>query len=291
MQKLKKLIKKNLILYKFIKFIINPYTKYINNKIYKGNTKLNILKAFPIFEAHGWGTYPMRSKLTIQCINQIFPALAKISSESHRNIEFREKLTKSLKEKDNDLKFAKLFTKYGSDKASVHNYHILYDRLLKKINPIKKIFEIGLGTNNLDIVSTMGKEGKPGASLRAFRDYTKNAEIYGADYDKRVLFQENRIKTYFVDQTNLESFEKLSLVIGNEFDLMIDDGLHSPNANLHSLQFFMSHLKIGGYAVIEDINEATKPIWKVVSQLIEPNYKSCFIKTKSAAVFVLKRLI
>ena len=292
MKKIKKIIKKIPFLYEFVFFITKPYRNYINRKVYIGETKLNILQTFPIFEAHGWGLYPIRSKLTIQCINQMMPALAKISWQSPDNINFKNELTSYLEEKEieDDIKFANLFTKYGSDKASLHNYHALYNRLLKKTNPTKKIFEIGLGTNNLDIVSTMGKDGKPGASLRAFRDYVQSAKIYGADYDNRILFTENRIQTYFVDQTDPLTFKKLSSNIGNEFDLMIDDGLHSPNANLHSLQFFMHHLKIGGYAVIEDINKLTEPIWKVVSHLIEPNFQSAFIETKSAFVFVIKRV-
>ena len=61
---------------------------------------------------------------------------------------------------------------------------------MKSQKSVNKIFEIGLGTNNIDIVSTMGKKGHPGASLRAFRDFCPNAEIYGADFDSRILFQE-----------------------------------------------------------------------------------------------------
>ena len=96
-------------------------------------------------------------------------------------------------------------------------------------------------------------KGNPGASLRAFRDFCPNAEIYGADFDSRILFQENGIQTFYVDQTETDSLEEISKKIGNNFDLMIDDGLHSPNANLHSLKF-LPLLKVGGYAVIEDVN-------------------------------------
>ena len=43
----------------------------------------------------------------------------------------------------------------------------------------------------------MNINGKPGASLRAWRDYFENALIYGADIDKNILFKENRINTFF----------------------------------------------------------------------------------------------
>ena len=42
--------------------------------------------------------------------------------------------------------------------------------------------------------------GKPGASLRVWRDYFPNAIIYGADIDKDILFAEERIKTFYIDQ-------------------------------------------------------------------------------------------
>jgi hypothetical protein len=31
-----------------------------------------------------------------------------------------------------------------------------------------------------------------------------------------------------------------------DFDLMLDDGLHCPDANLQSLKFFLRKIKIGG---------------------------------------------
>ena len=55
----------------------------------------------------------------------------------------------------------------------------------------------------------MGPKGKPGASVRAFRDYFTKAQIFGADIDSEILFSEKRIKTYEVDQCSIDSMEKL----------------------------------------------------------------------------------
>ena len=184
----------------------------------------------------------------------------------------------------------RLFTKYGSDKSTTHNYFMLYASILNSMESVTKVLEIGLGTNYPDIVSTMGKGGRPGASLRAFRDYLSDASVFGADFDRRVLFEEERIKTYFVDQTDPDTFEELGNQIGGNFDLMIDDGLHSPNANLHSLKFFLPRLKVGGYAVIEDVNPHTVDLWKIVSSLLGEKYLSAFISTKNACVFVVKHV-
>ena len=73
----------------------------------------------------------------------------------------------------------------------------------------------------------MGTYGKPGASLRMWRDYFYNANIYGADIDKGILFNEDRINTYFVDQLDSETIKSMWNNIGlKDFDIIIDDGLH-----------------------------------------------------------------
>ena len=49
--------------------------------------------------------------------------------------------------------------KYGSDKASGHDYHNIYGPILKKRDAITGILEIGMGTNNTDVVSNIGPWG------------------------------------------------------------------------------------------------------------------------------------
>jgi hypothetical protein len=152
------------------------------------------------------------------------------------------------------------------------------------------ILEIGLGTNNLDVVSNMGQDGIPGASLRAFRDYLINSKIYGADIDKSILFSEERIETYFVDQTNDTSFENLVKNLPDYFDLIIDDGLHSPNANILTLNFALSKLKEKGWIVIEDILFETELIWKTIPYLLPSNYSCYLIKTRNCFLFAVQKI-
>ena len=286
-EQLKNFIKSNKLLFGLAKFILLLKSR----KVTEGSTKLNILRTFPMYEAHGWGLYPIRAQLTIQSVNQVIPALARFASRSEENKKFESFLLKALASEDNagESKLSKLFKSYGSDKSTTHNYYKIYNCLLKELGEPQKILEIGLGTNNVDVVSTMGKNGKPGASLRAFRDFTANAKVFGADFDSRILFTEDRIETYFVDQTNIHTFTELSQNVGSDFDLMIDDGLHSPNANLHSLHFFLQNIKVGGFAVVEDIGVLTKPIWDAVGHMIQPSYVSAFIQTKAACMFIAQR--
>jgi SAM-dependent methyltransferase len=151
------------------------------------------------------------------------------------------------------------------------------------------MLEIGLGTNNTDVVSNMGQMGRPGASLRAFRDFLPNAEIYGADIDKRILFKEERISTFFVDQTDLNSFAELDANVSKKFDLIIDDGLHSPNANIAVLIFALTRLKRDGWLVIEDVNHDALPVWQVVAALLPGDFKPYIIEARVHLVFAIQK--
>ena len=52
--------------------------------------------------------------------------------------------------------------------------------------------------------------------------------------------------TALVDQTNPDSFDQLSADIPGFLDLIIDDGLHSTDANLATLLFALAKLRPGG---------------------------------------------
>jgi hypothetical protein len=56
------------------------------------------------------------------------------------------------------------------------------------------------------------------------------------------------------------------------FDLIIDDGLHSPQANLNSLLFAMKFSKPGGLIWIEDIPLRSLEIWYLVKRLTRDHY-------------------
>jgi hypothetical protein len=121
---------------------------------------------------------------------------------------------------------------YGSDKGGngkIHNFSDYYSSIFYfRKNQIKNLLEVGLDTNNINLASNMGTDGKPLTSFRACQDYFKNSDIYGADIDKTILKNEGRIKTFFVDQTDKSSIELMFRNIGNIlFDIIIDDGLRN----------------------------------------------------------------
>ena len=101
----------------------------------------------------------------------------------------------------------------------------------------------------------MTSKGVPGASLRVWRDYFLNANIYGGDIDKDILFEENRIKTFYVNQLDANSIKSMWDAINLEnFDVIIDDGLHEPKANFNFFINSFHKLKKNGVFIIEDVS-------------------------------------
>jgi hypothetical protein len=158
--------------------------------------------------------------------------------------------------------------RYGSDKGhsdiskSWHNYTLIYYKLFKELKDKRvRIFEMGLGTNNPSVPSNMCwlNGGSPGASLRGWTEFFPNGVAYGADIDKGCLFQTDRIKTYYCDQTNSEEIKKMwnERELWEPFDIIIDDGLHEAFANICFFENSIFKLKRGGYFIIEDLLEET----------------------------------
>jgi SAM-dependent methyltransferase len=248
---------------------------------------------FPLFVPHSSGSYNDLAQLTVKAANQTFPFIVQLI-ETMTNSRFEEPVpietfsnNQSAKAAAAELKL--LFDKYGSDKATEHDYYHLYGSILSNRSATVNILEVGLGTTNKAIASNMGLRGSPGASLRAFSEFLPNAVVYGADVDRQILFSQQKIKTFFVDQTELQSFDALAASVDCDFDLVIDDGLHSPNANIATLIFAYKKLKRGGWFVVEDISLAALPVWRVVGALLPADYKSWIVAGKGGFLFAMKR--
>jgi SAM-dependent methyltransferase len=163
---------------------------------------------------------------------------------------------------------AELCDRYGSDKGEAsprqqpypwpsHSYTDLYELLFgSSRQTVQLVVECGIGTNNPDLISSMGAAGKPGASLRVWQDYFPHARIIGADIDPDILFAEGRIETFQCDQTSAESiaaFREQAGIADGTVDVVIDDGLHEFHAGVAFFEGMWSALRVGGTHVIEDI--------------------------------------
>ena len=136
--------------------------------------------------------------------------------------------------KNADCEISRLCDVYGSDKGEIgigphpypwpsHTYADFYSRLFWHCRDrVRNVFECGLGTNNPELPSSMGTSGQPGASLRVWRDFFPNAMIFGGDIDSDVLFEEHRIKTFYIDQLNPETIKSFWQAVDTiDFDFRI----------------------------------------------------------------------
>ena len=286
----KQVLKRSILLVNIVRWVRTQKEKWRGGSC--SNYKL--IARLAAFTPNTAGSLKDQSELALLCAQQVFPfigLLLNALSRSPTAVSSIDTLCTDSVSRDAARELELLFNKHGSDKAWDHNYHHLYGSFLgpRRYDTLR-VLEIGLGTNNPDVVSTMGKNGIPGASLRAFRDFLPNAEIFGADIDEPILFKEDRIETYYVDQTQPDSFNDLLLNLGIEgFDLVIDDGLHAPNANIATLAFALHILNPNGWFVVEDIKTESLPIWETVSALLPVDSHPALIKARRAYMFVVRK--
>lgn len=154
-------------------------------------------------------------------------------------------------------------SRFGEYWGPRHVYTKYYHALF---NPIKdqalNVFELGIGSTSSAFQYSM-QNGVPGASLRAWRDFFVNSQIFGADIDTSTLFKEERINTFFVDQGNPKSIRDMwnTSEMPEEFDIIIDDGCHDVYYNVTFFENSFHKLKSGGIYIIEDITQINDA-WK-----------------------------
>ena len=141
---------------------------------------------------------------------------------------------------------AALFNKYDCDKASKHLYHTVYGPELEHLRdkPIN-ILEVGVFK---------------GASTAAWLEYFPQATIYGLDIFTRVnpkdipVLNDPRVKWLKADSTSLDVITNIKEAWPRiRFDVIIDDGLHTPRANASTLGNLFGLLKTNGIYFIEDV--------------------------------------
>lgn len=148
--------------------------------------------------------------------------------------------------------------KYGSDKK-LSSHTLTYSFIFNNIRQnISSVLEIGVGST-ADSTSSSSFKGilslyphyKPGGSLRAWKDYFPNANVVGVDIAEDCKLDEDRLKTYIFDSTNLDACnENLNL---QTFDVIIDDGAHDLHSQVKTIKNLFSRVRPGGFYIIEDV--------------------------------------
>lgn len=129
--------------------------------------------------------------------------------------------------------------KHGTDKSSlVHDYLRKYEKyfFLNRNDKIK-ILEIGV---------------QDGASLRTWKEYFFNAQIFGLDINPECKkYEEERITIEIGSQTD-ENFLKEVCNQYGPFDVIIDDGSHINSHVIFSFKVLFNYLKPQGLYLVED---------------------------------------
>ncbi len=186
-----------------------------------------------------------------------------------------------------------IFHKNGTDKH-INGYTPMYHALFKNIrDKHMKILEIGIGTLIKGVPSSMVNFGekwyKSGASLRSWKEYFPNAEIYGIDIQKDTQFEEDRIKTFLVDSTNKEKVDEFVNEEKLTCDIIIDDGWHVPHAQLKTLRNFFPILNDGGYYIIEDICPGSTLLTKCREEIKKITGNSQFFVTERKNFLIISK--
>ena len=121
--------------------------------------------------------------------------------------------------------------KHHTDKAYCHTYCDFYEQQLKG-KKINTILEIGV---------------KDGASLKMWRDFYPDAQVYGVDINKPLGIQG-------VIEIHADATKPVQQIEGVKFDLIIDDGSHYCSHQQASMKLLWPQLKKGGVYIMEDLH-------------------------------------
>lgn len=131
-------------------------------------------------------------------------------------------------------------SKYNTDKGSLfHNYTEKYERYFSPLRNEKiRILEIGI---------------QNGYSLKTWKEYFPNAEIFGIDIVDCSHMNEDRVKTLLGSQTDVNFLKMVNEKYG-PFDIIIDDGSHYSTDMTISFDVLFPLLKLDGLYVVEDLH-------------------------------------
>jgi len=263
-------------------------SKKLRDLIYKiffsKKSGINLVKNFYEYLPGGSGNLDSVNENIIYNIKNISSALLMLLDEDIEyknldNLNYDEELAQKLFE---------LFKKNGSDKY-LHEYHYLYSFIISK-NNIKKMLEIGLGTQNKEILSNMGNFGVPGGCLKSFSEILpEDSEIIGLDIDREILFNHKNIRTFEFDQLNSNHISRFIEKNFESFDLVIDDGLHSNVSIVNTIQMSIKILRNNGLLVIEDLQEVQLKFLKIAFALCREEFEYTIFKLPDVFVIVAKK--
>lgn len=167
--------------------------------------------------------------------------------------------SKTIDYADTKTPLCELGKKYDTDKTPwrenltdkppyrhAHPYTCFYDNLFKTMKDKKLVFgELGI---------------LYGSSMWMWREYFKNADIYGFEYDINLIneFHQKNKENIKIDTINVNDINNIRNTLAKYplFDILIDDTTHQMRHQINVIKFAFDRVKPGGYLIIEDIYEA-----------------------------------
>jgi hypothetical protein len=139
----------------------------------------------------------------------------------------------------------KILEKHKCDKNE-HMYYEVYEPFLE---PMKEeqinILEVGIFK---------------GTSINSWHEYLPNAQIYGIDIFTRLKPEDvsalKKDRVHWIKADSMDKFVQNTIREqwgGVEFDVIIDDGLHTPEANAKTFENLAPFLRDDGVFYIEDV--------------------------------------
>ena len=128
------------------------------------------------------------------------------------------------------------------------NFTLVYEKWMDSIrNDVKKIVEIGVENGN---------------SLKMWSEYFPKAKIYGIDINDKSIYNTDRITCYQCDQSDSNKLLKTMDLIGNDVDVIIDDGSHVVSHQQTTLAQLFPYVKRGGMFWVEDLHTSDRKVWQ-----------------------------
>lgn len=131
-----------------------------------------------------------------------------------------------------------LATKYKTDKYNAHWYTPHYSLHFSKWeNSRINLLEIGVDQ---------------GGSLKMWKEYFVNGQIFGLDIEDKKQFEEDRIRIFRGDQSDVKCLRNIYQEM-EHMDIIIDDGSHINKHIITSFETLFPLLNNGGIYVVEDL--------------------------------------
>lgn len=161
--------------------------------------------------------------------------------------------------------------KHGTDKVTTHHYQYMYEKHLQPLRdqPLKML-EIGLGCN---------MNYGPGKSYHTWLEFFPNVDMYYIEYDAACVEKWSAdmtgAKVFTGDQADEQFLNDFIAKSGGGFDIIVDDGGHTMNQQIVSLNKLFDIVVPGGIYFCEDLatsydgNYGATPGQKTMMQMIQ----------------------